>query len=125
MRLPISFVLEGRIYFMMYLISACQESLFLTYTPSYHGTFNLYKDTETKPYPREATRIQVSQILKVSKPTTNLLLHQQPEVMSVGTTANIIPQMHKGLNGAIDEIGGIGVFLFLYARVGISPVSCI
>ncbi|XP_064622032.1 lysosomal-trafficking regulator-like isoform X2 [Lineus longissimus] len=95
-----------------------RESLVLTYTPSYHGTFNLYKDIESKPLLREAARIQVTQILKVSRPpTTNLLLHQQPEVMSVGTTANIIPQMHKGLNGAIDEIGGIGVFLFLYARI--------
>ena len=46
----------------------------------------------------------------------NPLVHQ-PVAVQVVLTTGVAATVHRGLNSAINEIGGIGVFLFLFAKV--------
>ncbi|XP_074663000.1 lysosomal-trafficking regulator-like [Tubulanus polymorphus] len=93
-----------------------RESFLLGYLPSHAETYNLYQ-----PQPlgtvKESSKTRLTDIFTSTKPHGFDALLQKPVVMDAGAMAQLVPQIYRGLTGAIDEIGGIGVFIFLYARI--------
>ena len=109
-----------------------QESLVLAYNPKNTSTFSLYN--QPSPFKQLSSQPSIKNILASgasSSPTSqrktvgfNPLAHQ-PTVVPASTKVmlmGVASQTHQGLATAVDENGGIGVFLFLFARV--SGQSC-
>ena len=78
------------------------------YAPAQLATFNLYRPTSTQ---RSNT---------APTPSTRNHLNHQPKAVAVHFLAGVDAQAHTGLGDAVKEIGGIGVFLYLFAWVCIN-----
>ena len=92
-----------------------QENLVLNYTPQSSSTFNLYN----QPSPFRPHSASIRNLLagrETSRGSFNPL-HHHPTAVPVRLLSEVAPHVHKGLCNAVDEIGGISVFLFLFSKV--------
>jgi len=91
-----------------------QENLTLTYSPRNATTFNLYG--QPSPFKSANTKVGHAQQPQHTKGAFNPL-HQQPTSVPARLLTDVAPQCNKGFADAVDEIGGISTFLFLFAKV--------
>ncbi len=95
-------------------VNIFQETMLLNYSPQNPAHFNLYNQTSSLKPTQGIRGVFGSQ--NQSRNSFEPLCHQ-PTALPVRQMADLAPQMHQGLSFAVDEIGGIGVFLFLFAKV--------
>ncbi len=88
--------------------------MLINYSPQNPAHFNLYNQTSNLK-PTQGIR-GVFGNPNQSRNSFEPLCHQ-PTALPVRQMTDLAPQMHQGLSFAVDEIGGIGVFLFLFAKV--------
>ena len=91
-----------------------QENLTLSYSPRNATTFNLYG--QPSPFKSSNTKVGHAQQPQHTKGAFNPL-HQQPTSVPARLLTDVAPQCNKGFADAVDEIGGISTFLFLFAKV--------
>ncbi|XP_078592182.1 lysosomal-trafficking regulator-like isoform X1 [Branchiostoma floridae x Branchiostoma japonicum] len=94
-------------------INQIKENLVAVYSPKTPATFNYYSSSApptrslttllTKDHP--ARKISVDPFLET------------PAALPVTAVTELQTQVHRGLQNAVHEVGGVGVFLFLYAKV--------
>ena len=85
----------------------------MTYTPFSPETYNLYSSVRTR---NQDTTPRINILKKPRPPTFNPYI-QQAQLVAIETLGTVQARVHRGLAMALDEVGGIGVVLFLYARV--------
>ena len=83
----------------------------ISYSPEHPNTYNLYGQTSPCKPQRNIFGGQ-----KQTRSSFEPLCHQ-PISVAVRLLTDLVPQIHHGLNYAVGEIGGIGVYLFLLAKV--------
>ena len=90
-----------------------QETMIVSYTPEHPTTYNLYNQSSSMKPQRNIFGGQ-----KPARSSFEPLCHQ-PVNAGVRLLTDLTPQVHHGLSNAVGEIGGIGVYLFLLAKVRI------
>ena len=84
------------------LVILFQNNLVASYLPEHSRCFNLYTSQSEG---------------RQRKPSGHDLLLQQPQVTPVHALTAITAEVYRGISDTIDEIGGIGALLFLFAKV--------
>ena len=92
-----------------------QENLVLVYSPHNPGFFNLY----SQPVALKSQNIGIRNILPSNSNTKTVFnpLCQQPTAVLVRLVTDVAALEHVGFPSSIKEIGGIGVLMFLFAKV--------
>uniref|UniRef100_A0ABM0M5Y3 Lysosomal-trafficking regulator-like n=1 Tax=Saccoglossus kowalevskii TaxID=10224 RepID=A0ABM0M5Y3_SACKO len=97
-------------------IKPLRESIVLTYSPRNCKVFSLYQLP-----PHLHRSISISNIIPSSpKPSSSDIFVQQqaiPMQAVVRSDVELVPSMYRGLQNAVYEVGGISVFIFLFAKV--------
>ena len=88
-----------------------QETVIISYSPEHPNTYNLYSQTSVFKPQRNIFGGQ-----KQARSAFEPLCHQ-PISVQVRQLTDLAPQVHRGLSNAVGEIGGIGVYFFLMAKV--------
>lgn len=94
-------------------LCALQEHLVMSYCPKMPSMFSLYGQSWRQSQPSLRSMLAAREPAKSSFSA----LHQQSQSLAVRLLTDIAPHTHHSLSAAINEIGGIGVFLFLFAKV--------
>ena len=91
--------------YVLCIMTLFQENLVVMYTPAQLATFNLYHPVST------------SRARQTQAPSAATNLNHQPALVAVNFLTDVAAQAHSGLGDAVKELGGIGVFLYLFAWV--------
>ncbi|KAI8480550.1 hypothetical protein Bbelb_417300 [Branchiostoma belcheri] len=94
-------------------INQIKENLVAVYSPKAPATFNYY--SSTAPPTRSLTNLLTKD--PPSRKTSLDPLMETPAALPVTAVTELQTQVHRGLQNAVHEVGGVGVFLFLYAKV--------
>ncbi|XP_064599745.1 lysosomal-trafficking regulator-like [Liolophura sinensis] len=102
------------------MLSDVQESLILMYSPKTCQLFSMYPPTKQLDLSAATGNIAGPTPSAVNE---NRLLQQRPTVTPAFITGQLKPKVRQRLEQSIQHAGGIGVFLFLVAKIFEHPVS--
>ncbi|XP_023931174.1 lysosomal-trafficking regulator-like, partial [Lingula anatina] len=92
-----------------------RENLLMVYIPKNPQQVNMYDPCGPKDG-KTLTRLAMS-LSTAQKASNEKILRQPLQVKPIKGQSSVFPLMHRGIEITVDEIGGVGVFLFLFAKV--------
>ncbi|XP_070578950.1 lysosomal-trafficking regulator-like isoform X2 [Ptychodera flava] len=94
-------------------IKALRESMVVTYSPRNINLFSLYQ------LQRQITRsVSIANILPNTNKLSNTdMIIQQAIPMQATLLTDMVPSVYRGLQNAVYEVGGMAVFIYMFAMV--------